>query len=203
MLVDLPLKDFLAAVAARTPTPGGGSVAAAAAGAGTALGIMVARYSSTDGCARAVPDLEKHLTALTGLVDADAHAYDGVKKAMELPKGSDQRKEAMQAALVKAAEVPLQTMAAALDAMRSLPVLAKEGNTNLSSDLGGAVHLLSTGLQIAALNVQVNVASIRDKDVKQKLASRSSQLMQDAARLVQETLAAMAGSRDTGKSGKN
>ena len=58
-LVDLPLKDFIQAVAAKTPTPGGGSVAAATAALGAALGVMVARYSKGEACAGAAADLEK------------------------------------------------------------------------------------------------------------------------------------------------
>ena len=38
--MDLPVKDFIAATAAKTPTPGGGSVAGAVGAMGVALGQM-------------------------------------------------------------------------------------------------------------------------------------------------------------------
>ena len=203
-LVDLSLKDFTNAVAAKTPTPGGGSVGAAAAAQGAALAVMVARFSKGEACAGAAIELEPVVSNLTALVDADAEAYSLVDAALKLPKGTDEekkrRRESLQSALKKAAEVPLKTMEQALEGMRPLAVLAREGNTNLSSDLGGAVQMLSTGLQIASLNVQVNVAGIRDKNVKQELSSRSSQMMQEAARLVQETLRAMESGRGIEKS---
>ncbi len=41
----LPLHDFLADVAARTPTPGGGSVAAAVGALGAALARMALAYT--------------------------------------------------------------------------------------------------------------------------------------------------------------
>jgi formiminotetrahydrofolate cyclodeaminase len=198
-LADSSVREFLSSVAARAPTPGGGSAAAAAAALGAALGVMVARFSSGQACARAAEALERALAELTGLIDADAEAYGGVDAAMKLARGTaDQKKrraEALQSALAAAAEVPLRTMEAALAAMGELPALGREGNANLSSDLGAAAQLLSAGLQAASLNVGVNAAAIRDAALKARLTGRVSEIVKEAAGRVQETLAAIRGPR--------
>lgn len=194
-LIDLPLRDFVAAVAARTPTPGGGAVAAAAAAQGAALGVMVARYSKGDACAAAAAALDGHVAALVALVDEDAEAYRQVDAALQLPKKTDaekqRRQDSMQAAFKAAAGVPLRLMETALEALRQLPALAREGNANLASDLGGAIHLLSAAMQMAQLYVRVNTASMRDVALRDSLAARSRDLMQGAASVIQATLTAM------------
>lgn len=196
-LIDLTLKDFLEAVAAKTPTPGGGAVAASAAASGAALGVMVARYSDPKACAEVGVELEHLMRLLGRLVDEDAEAYQRVDAALSMAKESPEQKkvrsEAMQKAFRKAAEVPLGVMGSALAALKRLPVLGREGNRNLASDLGGAVHLLSAGMQMAHLYVRVNATGLRDAEVKQGLTSKAAELMGEAARHVQETLVAMGG----------
>ena len=194
-LVDLPLKDFIQAVAAKMPTPGGGAVAAAAAAQGAALAVMVARYSKGARCAGAAAELERHVSALTALVDEDAEAYRRVDAAIQLPKKSDEEKarrgESMEAAFAQAAEVPLRLMETALAALRQLPILGEEGSRRLASDLGGAVHMLSAGMQMAQLYVRVNAASLRDAALRERLTARSLDLMREAAVVIQSTLSAM------------
>ena len=119
---DRTLEEFLAAVAAPTPTPGGGSVSALAGALSVALSRMVAGLARGK---KGYESVESELVQLEGrakktqarleaLIDEDAKAYDAVMAAMRSPKSTDQEKaarvEAMQRAYRRATEVPLETM---------------------------------------------------------------------------------------------
>src|SRR5262245_28332423 len=109
MLADLSLRDFAAAVAAKTSTPGGGSVAAYASTLGSALGAMAARYSEGKPSEDASAALDGLRARFLSLVDRDTEAYSKVSAAYKLPKSTDAekavRRKAIQSALGEAATV--------------------------------------------------------------------------------------------------
>src|SRR5260370_16970379 len=71
---------------------------------------------------------------LATLVKRDAEAYALVSEAYKLPKepadAATRRSEAVTAALLKAAEVPLETARAAAGVSELGPLLPPKGNTN-------------------------------------------------------------------------
>jgi len=192
MLVDMKLREFVEAVAAKTPTPGGGAVAAAACSMGAALGIMAARYSEGPEAQASAGALEDLKVALVPLVDQDAEAYDAVSTAFGLPKGTDEekkrRKAAVQTALKDAAEVPLQTMMTAVRALEAVASLAPHGNRNLASDLASGAIMLTAGLECASHNVLINAAMIVDKEVAERLTAEDERLRVRAQELRKSVL---------------
>src|SRR4051812_17208940 len=117
-----PFSELLSEFASAGPTPGGGSAAALTASVGLALVAMVARMPRTrhgtdedrqalDNVLQAVEHLAQHAL---DLVDDDASAYEAVMAAYRRPKATDheksERKQAIEAALRGAAEVPLEVM---------------------------------------------------------------------------------------------
>jgi formiminotetrahydrofolate cyclodeaminase len=173
-LVDLTLRDFVASLAARTPTPGGGSMAAALVASGSALAAMAFRFTSGEkfaavepAMARRVEELERHRARGLELVDLDARSYEVVTASYKLPKATDAEKSArsaaIQAGMRGALEVPAETIDHALAALE----LSVEGigdvNPNLISDAASGVHCLASACEAAFLNVQINAASIADK----------------------------------------
>jgi formiminotetrahydrofolate cyclodeaminase len=196
MLVDMSLRDFSAAVAAKTSTPGGGSVAAYASTLGTALGTMAIRYSDAPDCAQAIPALDALRARFILLVDRDTEAYSKVTAAYGLPKKTDEdkkaRKAAIQAALVDAAKVPLEGMRAVIETLKTLEPLVVHCNKNLASDLASGAHLLRAGLEGCGWNVRINAASFADADLREDLDSEEARLRAECMQLTESILASAA-----------
>ncbi len=195
-LADRPLTAFLEDLASSAPTPGGGSAAAQAAAAGAALVAMVARLSEKQAGERSVALRDRGdalRQTLTGLIETDAAAFDAVLAAYKLPRGSEeeksQRREAIQAALTRAADVPLQVAAGGLAVLQSAMDLVESANPNAVSDLGVAAALASAGVEGARLNVLINAASITDAAASARLRGEADRLA-GAARTLRETVLA-------------
>lgn len=183
---------FLAAVGSADPVPGGGSVVAYAGALGAALTRMVAgltigkkRYSDVEDEMTAVASRSAALTkALSTLVKKDATAYAAVSAAYKLPKdtsdGATGRKEAIDTALIGAAEIPLETARACAQVAELAATVAARGNSNAITDAGVAALLAEAACRGAAYNVRVNVMSLTD-------TSRGEQLAREASELVHAT----------------
>src|SRR5207249_1898175 len=167
-------KDFVAAVAAETPTPGGGSVSALAGALAAALGEMVCRLTLKKNSF-----IEHHSTVRQSLdflaslrrrfleaVDLDAASYDSVIAAHKLPKSNeaerDARAQAIEAASKKAAEVPLQTAELAAETASLLESLRPITIPLASSDLAVALAMAEAARSGAIENVHANLPSIHD-----------------------------------------
>ena len=115
------LGGFVADVASSAPVPGGGSVVAHVGSLGAALAQMVAgltigrkKYAAVESEMKEMALRAAHLVRrLAELKNEDAAAYALVSEAYKLPKDSTEqqtaRDAAIQAALIRAAEVPLET----------------------------------------------------------------------------------------------
>lgn len=170
----MALMDVIDAFASNEAVPGGGSASALAGAVGTSLLLMVAGMTKTrSGTDEEIADLAEAAARLrplrdrlTGLIDKDSDAYAGVTAAFKLPKTTDEekatRKEAIQAGTKQATEVPLETMRACRDALRHAVIVARNGNRSAISDIGVALELLTAGTRGAALNVDINLASLSD-----------------------------------------
>lgn len=174
MLTDSSVREALAAFSSPDPTPGGGSASALASALGTSLLIMVSGLAKTrTGAAderaalvSATPALVDLREQLTRAIDADGAAYDEVVAAYKLPKVSAEeqqtRKAAIQRALRAATDVPLGVMRLSAKALVAAGTVAACGHTGAASDVGVAIALVRAGLHGARLNVDINLAGMRD-----------------------------------------
>lgn len=188
----MALADLLDAFASNDPVPGGGSAAALAGAVGASLLIMVAGLPKTrTGAPEEVADLAEASArlrpirdTLASFIERDSDAYAAVIEAMRLPKANDAEKEARRAAIDAAMrgaiDVPMDTMRACQQALRGAVVVARNGNTNASTDTGTAVLLLMAGLRGAALNVDVNLKSVSDAAFGERVSAERDQLTSDA-----------------------
>ena len=188
----IALADLLDAFASNEPVPGGGSAAALAGAVGASLLIMVAGLPKTrTGAPEEAADLAEASArlrplrdTLASLVERDSAAYTAVLEAMRLPKATDADKEARRAAIEEAMrgaiDVPMDTMRACQQAVRGAVIVARNGNTNASTDTGTAVLLLMAGLRGAALNVDVNLKSLSDAAFAKRVRAERDQLTSDA-----------------------
>jgi glutamate formiminotransferase/formiminotetrahydrofolate cyclodeaminase len=104
-----------------------------------------------------------------------------VSAAYKMPKDGDaaiERDAAIQAALLKAAEVPLETARACSDVARLAATCAAKGNVNTLSDAGVAALLAEAACRGAAYNVWINVASLIDSEVGAALTAEVDALVE-------------------------
>jgi glutamate formiminotransferase / formiminotetrahydrofolate cyclodeaminase len=185
------VSGFLAAVASSNPVPGGGSVAAHAGALAAALAQMVAgltigkkKYAGVEGEMKEAALKAVSLgNTLSGLVKRDADAYALVSEGYKLPK-EPRRAEAVTNALLKAAEVPLETARASVEVARLAALVAEKGNTNAVTDAGVAALLAYAACKGAAYNVRVNVQALDDKSKGESLAREAQKLVKEASDIV-------------------
>jgi len=169
-----PIEKYVADAAAGIPAPGGGSVSALAGALGAAMAAMAAnftvgkkKFAGVEPQVRAILDkCSAGAQRLTELMDADVAAYATVSQAYGLPKDTDEHKKARTAAIQDALKValaePLATFRLCRELVELLDELVEIANPNLVSDVGVAAILLEAALRGAKLNVEINLAYLKD-----------------------------------------
>ena len=204
MLTQLTVRDYVAKLASGEPTPGGGSGAALAGALGAALGEMVGnftvgkeKFAAVENDVRRILDsLGLQRVKLLELTDADAGAYAKVGAAYAMPRETDDekavRKASIEEALKAAAEVPLAVTDCCLSIIQELDELEEKGNPNLLSDVAVSAELALAALRCAWLNVEINLASIKDEGYvgqKREIIDRRLQRAETSARAVFDRIA--------------
>ena len=175
-LTEKNLNRFLDELASDSPAPGGGSVAALAGALGAALASMVCnltagkkKYAEVENdMKQAVRQSEQLRRKFTALIDKDTTAFNKVMEAFGLPKETEDQKAlrsaAIQEATKEAALVPLEVMKHCIDALALARIVAEKGNINSISDAGVSALMLQAAAEGAALNVRINLGSIKDTE---------------------------------------
>jgi formiminotetrahydrofolate cyclodeaminase len=176
--------DWLDALASDAPAPGGGAAAGLNLAVGAALVSMVCnltigkpRYAEHEATMKEVLDLaEAQRAAAVDLAHEDAAAFAGVSAAYRLPKDTDGQKAAraaaIQEALGAAADVPLATVAAAVQVIELAGRILDGANVNVLSDVAVAASSARAALQAARINVEVNLSSMSDEARRDALQAR-------------------------------
>ncbi len=174
-LTDKPVTSFLDELASNAPAPGGGSVAALSGALGAALVSMVCNLTIGKKGYEDVQDDIHNLLAqsetlrqqLTDLLEEDIKAYTGYSEAAKMPRTTDaekaERAKAMQAALKVATDVPMSIAEGAVKVMDLCMPSAEKGNKWAVSDAGVAVLMAEAALRSAALNVLINLGTLKDE----------------------------------------
>lgn len=188
-LAGLSLKDLLDRTASENPVPGGGSVAACLGAFGAALGTMVANLSASraawPGPGTVLADWAKTgqglISGLLSLVDEDSLAFRDLMLAYSLPRASDGQKEERDRqvlqALIRAIEVPMQTMNLALDGFPLIEAMIALGNPNCLSDAGVGLVCLRGAVYGAYLNIGINARQLNPPQLQKEYLSRADNLL--------------------------
>jgi methenyltetrahydrofolate cyclohydrolase len=172
--IDQPLRHFMDKLASKSPEPGGGSVAALTGAMGAALVSMVSnltlgkeKYKDVQQQIETLlKESEKLRMEMQDLIQKDTEAYGALSNVYKMPKNTDEEKAArtikMQEALKKACQVPSEIGLKSLEVAKLAERAANVGNVAAVSDAGVAVLLAQACAQSAALNVKINVNSIKD-----------------------------------------
>ncbi|HEY6903732.1 MAG TPA: glutamate formimidoyltransferase [Candidatus Acidoferrales bacterium] len=182
------VRPFLEAVAQPTATPGGGSVAALAGALAANLGQMVAGLSGTKKAAaahkrqldEAVIEFDGASRRLATAIDRDAESFQCVVVAYKLPHDTPdeirQRHAAIQSALVTAIEVPLEIAREAAQLFERLGQLEPVSSPSMLSDVRVARLMASTAVRGALENVTINLESVTDTSLRERVRSECRSL---------------------------
>ena len=189
MLIKKTVENFSMELASDSPAPGGGSVSALAGSLAAALVAMVSNLTvGKEKFCQYEPEVQKALEDAEGLrekllelVDEDTEAFNKVMVAFKLPKETEmerqKRSSAIQQAFIGAAQLPLQVVNNCLRIMQTSEVIIDWGNPNAVSDAGVSVLMAAAGARGAAMNVRINLGSIKDEERKKKLNTELQEMM--------------------------
>ena len=195
MYIDQPIRHFLDKLASKSPEPGGGSVAALTGSLGAGLVSMVCsltlgkeKYKDVQPQVEAlIKESEKLRIEMQDLIQKDTEVYGGLSEVYKMPKNTDAEKSArsakMQEALKLACQVPFEIGLKSLGVATLAGRAAEIGNVAAVSDAGVAVLLAQACAQSAALNVKINVNSIKDEAYNKETWTKMQDVLKQVAAL--------------------
>ena len=174
LMKNMSLSEFLDELSRDSATPGGGSVSALSGALGASLISMVANLSMPS------RSIEKYSTKIQSikddflnLVDEDAEAFEFVMKAFLLKKKTleeqKKRQKEIEDSYKKAISPPLKMLQLSNDLFYAIKMIQKNANSNCLSDLGVAVEMASASSSGAVMNININLAEIKDSKFKNKI----------------------------------
>lgn len=199
-LIRMTCKGFANETASESPAPGGGSISAYMGALGAALGTMVANLSAHkrgwdarwEEFSKVAEEGQIVMNELLALVDEDTAAFNKIMDVFAMPKGTDEEKAAraaaMEAATLYATQVPLRTMKAALRAMPVVRAMAEKGNPASASDAGVGALAARAAVRGADMNVRINAAGLKNREVAEKLIAEAAELVKQAEQEEREIL---------------
>jgi len=197
---DEPLQVYVDDAASGKPAPGGGSVSACAGALGAALVSMVCnltigkeKFAAVESrLGDVVACSEACRSELERLLQDDTTAYNGVIEGYRLPKDSPEQQAAraahIQAALKVAANVPLEIARVALRVCRLAKTAGELGNPAAVTDAAIGAILGEGAAQGAALNVLINLSSIKDESYVAACRAELSSILAEAVTLRAEVM---------------
>ncbi len=185
----MSIMEFLNSVASDTPTPGGGAVGGLVAALSMALLGMVSSLTlkkkdiSQDTKERFMEIREnvfERMREFVTHIEEDCDAFDKVMKAFKMPRKTEEEKEkrklAIQGAMKRAAEVPLQLAERISSLNKDIDYVIEFGNKNAVSDAKSASILADAAVKIALENVNINLPYIKDEDFVKGMKERMSKV---------------------------
>ena len=179
----------------KAPVPGGGSVAALVGSLGAALAGMVgALTTGKKKYAQYETDIQRILGEAKALqdelmaqIDRDASNFLPLSKCYGLPANTEEEKavkeEKMQAALKVAITAPIDIVKISYKALTLQEELAEKGSKLAVSDVGCGALCLKSAMQMAWLNVIINLKYIHDDAYVESVRSELVPMMQEGEAL--------------------
>ena len=181
----LPLGEFLADLAGRSPTPGGGSVAALVGALAAAQAPMVIEY--TVGKARwaekeprlreLLEEFKRARDMFVQLMSEDMAAYERLAASGRADDAGERER-----AVAVAAAVPMEVVALASAVAARLDEIKSFVNPYLLSDLHVAAVLAHAAARSAGMNVRINLDQLADRKEAEQLANQLDTLLARTAR---------------------
>ena len=181
--------EFVEALSSKEAVPGGGGASALVGSIGMALGSMVCnltigknKYKDyEDDIKEILSKADKIEKDLLDMIDEDAKCFLPLANAYKLPKSTcDEitiKEEAIQKALKRACEVPIDVVKTCYEAIKLHEELVDKGSRLALSDIGVGIQCLRAALLSAQLNVLININSIKDKEYVKNIRTEVDELV--------------------------
>lgn len=194
-------REFIDVLASKEPVPGGGGASALVGAVGMALGSMVGeltigkkKYAEYE---TEVSELlfrsRELIDELEQMVTKDAEAYLPLSESYRMPRSSEKenakREQAIQDALITAAEAPLEIAEACLKALRILDSFSLIGSKLAISDAGAGAAICLAALKGARLSVLINLKSMKNKEKRKELSDKLDAITDSGVHLAEITYA--------------
>lgn len=185
----MPIREFVQAVSAETPTPGGGSVCGIVGAMAGALTVMCASYTLHRERFAAVKEEMNNIRSRAEhlrdqcleLSVEDAVIFHRVIEALKAPKGTPEDEEArasgVDAELKRAAEVLLQTARAGKELATMANRLVDIGNPSLRADAVVASELAEVVVHGCVDQIRDNLQHISNETSRNEIANEIAGLM--------------------------
>jgi formiminotetrahydrofolate cyclodeaminase len=185
------LGEWLSELGSADPVPGGGAAAAVTASLAAALVEMVCNVSAGKA---GLEEHEQHLAQVRDaargfrlgsltLADHDAEAFTALLAAYRLPREDPAqqvaRREAVQAATLRAATVPLEVAGNGAGVARLAAQLPGRSARSVLSDVGAAATCAAAAIDAAAVNVEINLRTLTDSAIRVTLSDRLTRHLAD------------------------
>lgn len=189
----MPLDALLEATASKEPVPGGGGIAAMTAASAAALVEMVANltlgkkgYEDVAKLMESIKEQARDLRIryLAGIAE-DAEAFDGVIRAVRLPKDTPNRKDIVQQAFKEAAEIPFSLGKDIFVLVQLAEQTVRYGNKWVITDGAIAAMNARSAMRSAFYSVRVNLQSITDEQYVRDMTEAIQRIEREAALLEQ------------------
>lgn len=194
MLKELTIKDFMSELSSSAPVPGGGGVAALGAALSCALTSMVFNLTTNKKAfnnyeedvkvkiTKALEAANMNMNDFLDFMDKDAEEFLSLMSAFKLPKNSNEekkiREESINTGYLNALNVPLEMAERAVNVYDYINIAAAFGNRNAVSDAGVAALMLQSSIESAILNVNINLASIKDEQYRIEISKRCENIIE-------------------------
>jgi glutamate formiminotransferase/formiminotetrahydrofolate cyclodeaminase len=191
---DRTLTDWLAALAAPTPSPAGGSAAAIAGALGAALVEMVAgltgnreKYANVHAEASSAAEHAGRLRdRLVGLASRDAETFAGFTATLAMPKRTPEEKAARtaarDAAFREGAAVQLDLLEALTETADLAAAMTERGLSAALGDAGTGALLAAAAARSADWAVRSNHAGASDRAAAERAVARAGELLERVER---------------------
>lgn len=189
----MPLDALLEATASKEPVPGGGGIAAMTAASAAALVEMVANLTlgkkGYEDVAKLMESIKMQardlrIRYLAGIAE-DAEAFDGVIRAVRLPKDTPNRKDIVQQAFKEAAEIPFSLGKDIFVLVQLAEQTVRYGNKWVITDGAIAAMNARSAMRSAFYSVRVNLQSITDEQYVRDMTEAIQRIEREAALLEQ------------------
>ncbi len=195
--------SFIEHLAAPTPTPGGGSAGAFAGAMGAGLVAMVSgltigkkKYAEVEAEMQAIRVVAENLRKeLTQAVDDDAASFEVLMAKFKMPKETDEqislRTGAITQATLNAAHIPLHVAEQTIKVMELALKCAKHGLLSAISDSMSGFAMSRATLTAAGYNVRININSLDNRSLGDKMLLELADLEKEADKLETEIKSVM------------
>ncbi|MDF2505494.1 MAG: methenyl tetrahydrofolate cyclohydrolase [Clostridium sp.] len=196
MYENMTIGEFSNILSSSSPVPGGGGAAALTAALAASLTSMVFNltvgkkiYEGYDNAVKELIDksleqTEKAKDEFISYISKDGEAFLELINAFKMPKDTESSRKLRSKAIAKgyeaASKIPMELAEKSNEIYKAIDIACEYGNKSAISDAGCAAILIHSVVEIAILNININLPGIKDENIKHSLEEQSQRLLEQS-----------------------